>query len=140
MPILATLRAAAARRVSLWWAVALAVLLTLPALAGGRFMDDFLYHEMRAEDAPLHLARGPLEIHSIAPASEAVRQASLDAGLVAWYTDPNHINELMRPLSSLTLALDFALWPDNPALAHAHSLLWYALLVLLVGLSLFLLL
>jgi hypothetical protein len=30
-----------------------------------------------------------------------------------------------RPLSALTHAVDYALWPDSPALQHLHSVAWY---------------
>ncbi|MDF1564732.1 MAG: hypothetical protein P1V51_16950 [Deltaproteobacteria bacterium] len=133
MSLSTRLVAGVVRRVSLAWAVALAVVLSLPALGGGRVLDDFLHLAMQAEDAPPDLARSPLDLYRIPPAAEH-RQVACDAGRLPWHATHGFDARLMRPLSSLTLALDHALWRDSPAIAHAHSLLWYAALVLLAGL------
>ena len=133
MSLFAKLRAGVTRRINLWRAVALAVVLTLPALGGGRVLDDFVHYAMRAEDAPPDIARDPFDMYRIPPAPEH-HQAARDAGRLPWYAARGFDYRLMRPLSSLTLALDQALWRDSPVVAHAHSLLWYAALILLVGL------
>ncbi|MCH7814179.1 MAG: hypothetical protein IID40_09185, partial [Planctomycetes bacterium] len=44
-------------------------------------------------------------------------------------TDPQCRAALMRPLTALTLMIDFHLWPDHPVFVHVHSLIWYALVI-----------
>lgn len=46
-------------------------------------------------------------------------------GALPWFADPNMSVRFFRPLSSLLFALDMKLFRDAPALAHAHSLLWF---------------
>src|SRR4051794_17764132 len=48
----------------------------------------------------------------------------IDLGIFPWWTDPGLKAEFLQALTVLTHRLDYALWPDSPALMHAHSLLW----------------
>ena len=48
----------------------------------------------------------------------------MDVGLFPWWTDPGLKAEFLQALTVLTHRLDYALWPDSPALMHAHSLFW----------------
>src|SRR5689334_15254044 len=64
-------------------------------------------------------------------AAEAVRH-----GLLPWWFDTSARVELCRPLSGLLFAADRALFGAHAIFAHAHSIAWFALLVLAVGLLL----
>lgn len=119
---------------AIWWAVALGVLLTLPALGTGWLMDDHAIRAMLSSDGPNFMSRGPHELYRFVLDDPGWRGEATDAGWLPWYADNELQIELMRPLSSLTLSLDHALWPGSPALAHAQSILWYAALVLIVAL------
>ncbi|MCK6529273.1 hypothetical protein L6R50_17535, partial [Myxococcota bacterium] len=55
-------------------------------------------------------------------------RAMVEAGILPWYTAPDMMASLWRPVSSATHRLDYALWPDSAPLMHAHSLLWAAAL------------
>jgi hypothetical protein len=46
-----------------------------------------------------------------------------------WWASDQIKTNFFRPLSSLTLALDYSLWPDTPLLLHIHSLLWFCTLI-----------
>jgi hypothetical protein len=48
----------------------------------------------------------------------------IDIGLFPWWTAPSLKAEFLQALTVLTHRLDYALWPDSPALMHAHSLFW----------------
>lgn len=122
------------RPLAYWWAVALGVLLTLPALGTGWLMDDHAIRAMVSDDGPDFMSRGPHELYRFFLDDSSWRRDATDAGVLPWYIDTDFQIELMRPLSSLTLSLDLSLWPDSPALAHAHSIVWYAALVLIVAL------
>jgi len=50
-----------------------------------------------------------------------------------WWTYKNIHGAFWRPLTVLTHRLDYALWPKQAMLMHAHSVCWYALLAGLVG-------
>ena len=53
----------------------------------------------------------------------------IDLGLFPWWTYPGLKAEFLQALTVLTHRLDYALWPDSPALMHAHSLFWLGLAV-----------
>ena len=48
----------------------------------------------------------------------------MDIGVFPWWTDPTLKAEFLQALTVLTHRLDYALWPDSPALMHAQSLFW----------------
>jgi len=56
-----------------------------------------------------------------------------DYGLLPWWSDLEIKGAFWRPLSSATHWLDYLLWPEWPALMHAQSVAWYALLAAAVG-------
>ena len=48
----------------------------------------------------------------------------MDIGAFPWWTDPTLKAEFLQAMTVLTHRLDYALWPDSPALMHAQSLFW----------------
>ena len=52
-----------------------------------------------------------------------------DTGLLPWIAVEDLRIAFWRPLASLTHKLDWSLWPQQPALMHAHSILWLVLCV-----------
>jgi hypothetical protein len=58
----------------------------------------------------------------------------MDLGAIPWWTsDTVHIS-FFRPVTVLTLWLDYQLWPDSPVLMHAQSILWYGCVCTLAAL------
>ena len=110
-----------------WLAALLAVTLALPALATGRQLDDdLLFATLRA--APdLPTALNGLFVLMDGDAAHA--QAQIAAGFFPWWTLPTAQVAFWRPLAAATHWLDLRLWPAAPALMHAHSLLYFGLLV-----------
>ena len=108
---------------------ALAFVMSLPALAIGLTADDF--------DLAFAVRRDPLGAYAFHPRDADVRRdqilAAREAGLVPWWIDPELHQAFMRPLSSLSLALDFALWPGAPWWMHLENSLLFAALVLLAA-------
>jgi hypothetical protein len=105
---------------------ALAFVMSLPAIAIGLTADDF--------DLGRVVTTDPWAAYAFQPRDAAVRHAHLlaqrDAGVVPWWTDLDFHQAFFRPLSSLSLALDFALWPGAPWLMHVENSLLFALIVL----------
>ena len=108
----------------------LAMILTLPALWLGWQLDDHLHRTVMMGLSPFK--SGHLKIFSAFTFfngdSETIRRL-MDLGVLPWWTSPHFRIEFFRYLSSLTMWLDYRLWPDWPSLMHLHSLLWYAGLV-----------
>ena len=125
----------------LWLPIVLLVviLLYLPVLFTGFFGDDNWQRLEFSGEAARKLNidkdiidKGILNLYAFSGFKAERQQAFLDKGIYPWWLDRDSKINFFRPLSSLTLALDYTLWPDSPLLMHLHSLLWFLLLVVLV--------
>lgn len=114
------------------------VLLYLPFLFSGFFQDDYGFrlqfspdifekYNIPAED----MQNNPLNLYGFSWDSSARFSIEQDKGFTPWWASDQIKTNFFRPLSSLTLAFDFSLWPDMPLLMHIHSLLWFCLLIVL---------
>ena len=57
----------------------------------------------------------------------------MDDGVLPWWTYRALKAAFWRPVTALTHGLDYQLWPRWPVLMHAHSIMWFALLVFIVS-------
>lgn len=117
-------RSLASPRAPLWAAV-LALLLCLPSLAAGEFLDDHLMRAQARAGLPAWDRYRFVEAHQIAELREQ--------GTFGWWSAEQLHVSFFRPISALTHALDYALWPDAVWLMHLESALIYALLTWLVA-------
>jgi hypothetical protein len=117
-------------RLGLWLAI-VAVLLALPAFAAGFQLDDYVHRYMLSSRPGaaelLHAYESPF---GIANGERAVNHWQIEQGYAPWWTYPDLLVSLWRPLSEATHRLDAALFPDSAALQHTHNLLWLFALVL----------
>ncbi|MGD8329592.1 MAG: hypothetical protein PVJ49_09145 [Acidobacteriota bacterium] len=113
-------------------AAVLALVLTLPALWAGFLFDDYAMRLMLSQHPDAIV--GPGQAFSVIDGDPSVNLEMMGMGILPWWTAPGLRLKFLRPLTILTHELDYALWPDTPALMHLHSLLWYAVLVGLAAL------
>ncbi len=125
------LRRFASSRKILWVAVLLGVLLSLPSVASGFATEDFLFRA--AAQKPFDLK--DVNLFDAEEVSGGVR-ISQHVGSLPWITHDDFRISFWRPLTSLTHQLDYRVFTHNPAAAHVHSVLWYALAIFGVGLVL----
>lgn len=122
------LRALSRRRAS-WLGVVGGLLIAAPALGTGWFNDDFaqrLVLERAVPDYPLE----PWQLYEFTPPA-APTPVVVEQGYLPWFTDPELSMRFFRPLSSLTMAADHALFGRSALAAHLSSFAWlFALLVL----------
>jgi hypothetical protein len=107
------------------WAAAVALLLCLPSLAAGEFLDD---HLMRAQAR----AGVPAWDRYVFVRPEQVAELR-EQGTFGWWAADELNVSYFRPISALTHALDYAIWPDAVWLMHLESALIYAALTWLVA-------
>lgn len=110
--------------------IAFSLALALPSLGSGLVNDDYLQRARLSGRIP-GLTRDPWSLYdfigrSTDPVSELVAQ-----GTVPWWTAPGLTLAFLRPISSSLLALDVGAFGESTALAHAHSLVWFLLLLVL---------
>jgi hypothetical protein len=126
---------------SRYWIVivlVVAILLYTPFLFSGFFQDDYGF---RLQFSPELYEKGnmsaevmrndPLNLYGFSWDASKRLSFEQEKGFAPWWASDQIKNNFFRPLSSLTLALDFSLWPNTPLLMHIHSLLWFCLLIVL---------
>jgi len=111
--------------------VALACLLAVPALWTGLMLDDYLIQAGVQGIAGIEEARGPLDLFNYYQPEDIARLK--EQGGLPWWSLEQSRWAFWRPVASLTHWVDFTLWPEHPVLMHLHSLVWLALLVLVVS-------
>lgn len=125
---------------SRYWIIVVLVatlLLYAPFLFSGFFQDDYGFRIQFSQDVREKadipegvMQTGPLDLYNFS--SDATTfNVGRDKGFVPWWASDQIKTKFLRPLSSLTLAFDYTLWPDTPLLLHLHSLLWFGLLIFL---------
>lgn len=119
----------------IWLPALLAVVLTLPALGTGWQFDDYLHRAALTPVAgapPLRPAL--LDLFVFMDGDPAETRRRMASGVFPWWALPEGKVAFWRPLSGLTHWLDYRWWPQQPALMHAHSLLWFGALIVAVAL------
>ena len=119
-----------------------ALLVMLPALKTGLMADDLVQRavELRPDQLPARLrdAGIPPDSGSLGTVLRDLfpginRMAPVkNYGLLPWWTPDDMKLGLWRPLTAFTHWLDYRLFPDSPALMHAHNIAWFAAIVFLV--------
>ncbi len=128
-----------ARRVARWLAssrgprvaVLLGALATLPALRVGLLHDDLMHRTFLDGVPGYRLA--PHQLYDFTTADPEAVQRMIDHGYMPWFADPRLALRFFRPLSSLLLTSDDALFGQAALPAHVHSLLWFALIAIVAA-------
>lgn len=127
-------RLLSARRFPLYVAL-LAMLLVLPTISGGLMLDDYAHRSLFVPGARAHgVPRGDWDLFHFQGDDEAYFNLQLDRGLFPWWTSRGLRLALMRPLTSLSHALDYSAFPEMPGLMHAENIALYGLIALLAAL------
>jgi hypothetical protein len=124
-----------------------AIVLMLPTLPTGLFADDLIQRLAQfrpAELPPRILDTGFVpsdsgELFSVMAnlfgflrrPEEATR--AREYGFVPWWAPEDEQAALFRPITAFTHWLDYRLFPNTPALMHAHNIVWYGLVVFLAA-------
>lgn len=119
------------------WCVAVAallgVLLSLPSLSNGLISDDFFHWDILTGRINNAHPGSPFGLFSFADGNPAHIHEFMEKGVFPWWTADKLRLSFWRPLAELTHWLDYRLWPDSPMLMHAHNLVWYGALIIILG-------
>ncbi len=114
--------------------VAIGVLLTSSALTLDFTGDDHLHTLMlRGAHELAGVSHRTLNLFVFASGKPEETRALMDEGVYPWWTDRQIVLAFFRPLSGLTHWIDHQLWADQALPMHLHSLLWYALLLVVLA-------
>ena len=117
----------------------LAVVVMLPALGHGWFLDDMMFRarflassgisDEMEEVGELFKSTSKLSdamsgLYAFFMDDEGVEQG-MDYGVIPWWTDPDCRISFWRPVTSFTMWLDYQLCPNGVPLQHLHSILWF---------------
>ncbi len=111
--------------------VLLGVALVLPSLRAGFFADDYL--QIASLEGWSANPAGPWDLYSFVPRDAAVVEQFRARGALPWFGAPGLELSFWRPLSSALMRLDHAMFGRWAPPYHAHSLLWYAALLVVAG-------
>ncbi|MET0387743.1 MAG: hypothetical protein ABW321_17360 [Polyangiales bacterium] len=114
-----------------WAVLGLAVALCLPTVPAGLALDDYLLLARLTQPDSGWAGSAPFDLFRWLDPEHNTRL--MDGAGMPWWTFEGARCAFFRPLSSLTHAVDFALFPRSVAFMHAHSLLWFALFLWLTS-------
>jgi hypothetical protein len=109
----------------------LAMLVRASAISVGLMSDDFMQHAMLAG---LYPGEGyvPFDLYAFLRRGETM-VAHVEQGTAPWWSVPELHGTVLRPLASVLLWLDHAVFPDAVEVWHAHSLVWFGAMIVAFG-------
>ncbi len=109
--------------------IAAGVANNLPSLRWGFIWDDFIHQAVLRGDLPgASLPRWNLYDFAITPHPG---DATFDAGIAPWWTDPDFKARFFRPVTSLTIWLDYVIYHDWAPGYHVTSLALFGVFLVL---------
>ncbi|MEW6237875.1 MAG: hypothetical protein AB1656_21010 [Candidatus Omnitrophota bacterium] len=113
-----------------WIMALLAMFLILPSLRVGWQLDDNFHRLiLLGKTPPSGVKISPLSLFSFLNGDSVKTHALMDEGYLPWWTLEDIRIRFFRPLTIFTHWLDYRLWPNNAALMHLQSILWYGALI-----------
>ncbi|APR75384.1 Hypothetical protein A7982_00730 [Minicystis rosea] len=114
--------------------VLIALLVALSTLQIGFYGDDYSQLAQIERTHPALSHSSPVDLYRFIPGDRAELAGFVKYGPVPWFADPSLKLHFFRPLSSLLLTLDHALWGRRPLGYHITCVLLYVALVLVTAL------
>lgn len=113
-------------------AIAVGLLLVAPSIAAGFAFDDYiLLDELSHSDQHVWPGSAPFDLFRWLDPAHVHRM--VDGEGLAFWTFQRTTNAYLRPVTSLSHALDGWLWPRSAPAMHLHSVLWFGVLLVLVA-------
>jgi hypothetical protein len=112
-------------------AALLGMVVALPSLFAGFFIDDYLH--LLTLERKYDIAE-PLDLFRFATGDPDETRRHIEDGPLPWFMWPHISLHFFRPLSSASMYFDSAVFGRIAPLFHLHSVLWYGALVLAAGL------
>lgn len=118
-----------------WVVAAVAVVLTLPALAAGFVIDDWFHQAMlRGIETPIGLPEPFLGMFDFLGGGPKRAHLLRNFGFGPWWLPDDLHARFLRPVTVVTHLFDQLVGPGSAVVAHAHSIVWSAAVVGVVAL------
>jgi hypothetical protein len=115
------------------WAILVTIVLGAVQLPFSSFMaDDFMQLGILEGVSPCTWL-GPMDVYTLADGNPAHMRTLKDSGAFQWFWNPEFKAKFFRPLSSVLLIMDHAIFGLNPIGYSLHNLLWFASLIIAAG-------
>jgi hypothetical protein len=105
----------------------LGIVLALPSLKAGFFLDDYL--QIAQLESWSRAPAPPYDLFAFTPRDSGGATRLIEAGAAPFFTAPHLRIAFLRPLPSLLTWADHAIFRRNAFAAHVHTLLWYGALL-----------
>jgi hypothetical protein len=103
----------------------LTMALTSPSLFIGWNLDDYLHRYCGLQlPGSREICPSYWSLFTIIPGVPRLTHRLMEDGFAPWWTNENLRVAFLRPVTSFTHRLDYALFPDSAMLMHLHSMLW----------------
>ena len=116
------------------WGIIAALLVAVPQITYYDFIATDQVHVGVLEGVVNYPGLSPFSLYRIADGKGEQVAKLVSDGPLPWYTNPNYKLYFCRHLPSLLITLTHKICGMNPTGYYIHNLLWYVLLVILVGL------
>jgi hypothetical protein len=115
------------------WAILVTVVFGAVQLPFSSFMaDDFMQLGI-LEGVSSSTWLGPMDVYTLADGDPVHMRTLKDSGAFQWFWNPEFKAKFFRPLSSVLLIVDHAIFGLNPIGYSIHNLLWFAALIIAAG-------
>ena len=119
-------------------AAVIGVALLLPSLDEGLFWDDFYQKAVFTGQKTVIAAEKKVASFSDMCTFSSGKPEEVKAGkdmgaFFPWWTNDGLKMNFWRPVTELTMILDYELWPEKPWMMHLQSLLWFFLILIVAG-------
>lgn len=103
----------------------LSMALASPSLFIGLNLDDYLHRYCGLGMPGSHeICPSYWSLFTIIPGVPRLTHKLMEDGFAPWWTNETLRVAFLRPVTSFTHRLDYALFPESPLLMHLHSMLW----------------
>jgi hypothetical protein len=111
-------------------AVGIGVVLNLPSVPTGWYLDDLVHRAQFLEvDPTADSSDMTHRMYDFLSGDPEEVLAFKDLGVLPWWASDHLRIRFWRPLSSFTHVIDYTQWPDSGLLMHAHNVAWLAWLL-----------
>jgi hypothetical protein len=115
------------------WAILVTIVFGAVQLPFSSFMaDDFMQLGILEGVSP-SIWLGPMDVYTLADGDPVHMRTLKDTGAFQWFWNPKFKAKFFRPLSSVLLIIDHAIFGLNPIGYSIHNLLWFASLIIAAG-------